>query len=145
MNIKVFILTLITLSIQSTFIYGQTSDQAQMQKQIDEMMKRRDEMLRSLLNDDSFQEMEKRMQNMMKEFSENGAGFDNDFFGSSVVGEYDWKETDKYKILSLKIKQIKDKPLDIKIEKGQIRLKGDVEEVSEEKSSKSKRISKVHF
>jgi HSP20 family molecular chaperone IbpA len=77
--------------------------------------------------------MEKRMLEMMKRF-EDGA-FDQDFDSSSFFKNsnsfgYDWREDETYKILSLKVKQVKDRPLDIKIEKGMIKIKGSVEENS---------------
>lgn len=132
-------LILILILIFSFKAFSQTNqmedEQRMMQKQIEEIMKHRQEMLRSLLNDDSFGDMEKQMQEMTKRF------FDNDDFTSgNVVGEYNWNENEKYRILSLKVKQIKDQPLDIKIEKGQIKIKGDVEEVS-----KNKAKTKIHF
>lgn len=122
------------------------------QKQFEEIMRAREEMLKSLLNDDSFSDMNKRMSELMKRFS--GEDFNlgtQSFFGGSVVGEYDWREDDKNRILMIKVKQIKDKPLDIKIEKGFIKIKGDVEEVSDNNSRKNKgnnidnMISKIHF
>jgi HSP20 family molecular chaperone IbpA len=72
--------------------------------------------------------------------------FDNeDFFsgGNDTVGEYGWHETKTQQVLSLKVKQIKDRPLDIKINKGQITIKGDVESQIEQGSKK--RVSKMHF
>jgi HSP20 family molecular chaperone IbpA len=113
--------------------------QDQMQKQIEEVMKAREEMLKSLMDDSNFQDMSKRMEKLMQNFNT------NDFFqgGNDVVGEYDWKETKTHLILSLKVKQIKDRPLDIKIKDGRISMKGDVESQSE--SQNRKNITKVHF
>ena len=113
--------------------------QDRMQKQMEEVMKARDEILRSLMDDSSFQDMNTRMEKLMK-------SFDNDDFFSGeedVVGEYDWKETKTHQILSLKVKQIKDRPLDIKIKQGKITMKGDVE--SQSTSHNQKKISRVHF
>lgn len=115
------------------------SQEEQMRRQIEEVMKARDEILKSLMDDSSYQDLNSRMERLMKDFDT------EDFFQNrnAVVGEYDWLDTKTHKILSLKIKQIKDQPLDIKINKGQIILKGDVESQSGNKDKK--RISKVHF
>jgi HSP20 family molecular chaperone IbpA len=132
--------------------FAQTDQRAQknrdeIQRQIEEIMKNRDDMIKSLFNDDAFPEMEKRMMDMMKRFSNEDLDFNSQsFFGGGIVGEYDWKEDDQFKILTLKVKQIKDQPLDIKIEKGQIKIKGDVEEVTNSnKHSKNKKVTKIHF
>lgn len=133
--------------IFSQLLLAQSNERDLMQKQIEEMMRRRNEMIKSLFNDDdNFDAMEKRMMDMMKRFDDDDFNLGaSSFFGGSVVGEYDWKEDEQYKTLSIKVKQIKDRPLDIKIEKGMIKIKGDVEEVLENGSVKKKRISKVHF
>lgn len=128
------------------------TDRDDIQRQIDELMKARSEMLNSLLNDNGFKNFEKRFEDMIKNFDQNGTGLGVDI-GGPVVGEYDWRVSDTQMIFVLKVKQIKDRPLDIKIEKGMIRLKGDVEstEVTPfEKSSKNKTrtkqtVTKVHF
>jgi len=133
--------------IFSINLYAQnmTPEQKEIQKQIDEIMKHREEMLRSLFNDDAFQDMEKRMQEMMKRFGGEDFDFNADsFFGGAVVGQYDWLEDDQYKTLKIKVTQIKDQPLDIKIEKGQIKIKGEVESVENSKS-RPKVKKKVHF
>jgi HSP20 family molecular chaperone IbpA len=113
--------------------------QVQMQKQIEEVMKARDQILKSLIDDSDFQDMSSRMEKLMKSFD------NDDFFSGSddVVGEYDWKETKTYQILSLKVKQIKDRPLDIKIKEGKVTIKGDVE--SQSTSKTQKKITRVHF
>lgn len=116
------------------------SDQEeQMQKQIEEVMKAREEMFKSLMDDSNFQDMSSRMEKLMQNFG------DNNFFDGQedVVGEYDWQETKTHQILSLKVKQIKDRPLDIKIKKGKITIKGDVESQSE--TQNKKKIVRIHF
>ena len=118
------------------------AQEEQMKKQLEEIMRTRNEILKSLMDDSNFEDMSKRMEKLMQNFS------DNDFFrqgmmDSNIVGEYDWQETKTHLILSLKVKQIKDHPLDIKINKGQIIIKGDVESQSGDKNNK--KISKVHF
>lgn len=143
---KTLIIILLSLSIVN-LVQAQnlSNEQAEMQKKVEEIMKNRERLFNSLLNDDSFREMEKRMEEMMKNFDNDD--FDlgaNSFFGGSIVGEYDWKDTETQKILAIKVKQIKDRPLDIKIEKGQIIIKGEVEEVSP-KNAKRKIQKKVHF
>lgn len=117
----------------------------QFHKQIEEIMKAREEMLRALMDDSS--DADRRMEELMKRFSGPGMGFGNAFensFGEgSVIGEYDWIQTDTHKILKIKVTQVKDHPLDIKIEKGMIKFKGDVE--STEGAGKNKRTKKVSF
>lgn len=114
------------------------------QRQIDELMKAREEMIKSLLNDSGFQNFDKRFEDLMKNFEKNSFGPGTNMDGA-IIGEYDWRETDTHQIFVLKVKQIKDRPLDIKIEKGRILLKGDVESIDENVAKKTKRVSKVHF
>lgn len=115
----------------------------QFQKQIEEIMKARAEMLKSLMDDNG--DMEQKMMEMMKRFSQQGGlpGFDIGELEGPVVGEYDWITTDTQRILKIKVKQIKDKPLDIKIEKGMVKIKGDVE--STQGTGKKKVVRKVNF
>ncbi len=123
-----------------------------MDKEFEEIMKRRDEIFKSLFNDDVYKEFDQQMEKMLEEFSKAGLNFDRRMFKGGVAGEYDWEETETHKILKLKVTQVKDKPLDIKIEKGMIRIKGEVEEVLEvndgEKNSKQNKkqsVSRIHF
>lgn len=97
-------------------------------QQIEEIMKAREEMLKALMDGSMSSDFDTRMEEIMKRFGSAG-GFGSGFeaFDSPVVGEYDWMENEKEKILKIKVKQVKDKPLDIKIEKGMIKIKGDVE------------------
>ena len=128
----------IILCLMSTQIFAQDREEA-FQKQFEDMMKAREEMFNSLLDDQSMGGIEKRMLDMMKRFST--PGFDD--MEGAVVGEYNWIDTDTQKILKLKVKQIKDKPLDIKIEKGMVNIKGEVESV--QGSGKSKVVSRTQF
>lgn len=118
--------------------------QDEMQKQIEEVIKARDEMLKMLMDDSNFQDMNARMEKLMKDF---GNGNADDFFSGigegDVVGEYEWKETKTHQILSLKVKQIKDRPLDIKIKGGKILMKGDVESQTAKENRKT--ITRVRF
>lgn len=115
----------------SFFMTQNTWAQNDVQRQIEEIMKAREEMFRMLLNDHSFDDFDKRFEQIMKNFNQHG-GFGLHNFDDPIVGEYDWVKTATHKILKIKVKQIKDKPLDIKIEKGMISLKGDVESVQGE-------------
>jgi HSP20 family molecular chaperone IbpA len=134
---------LIVLSLTSWVLAEDRLDQrqVQMQKQIEEMMKARDSILKSLMDDSNFEDMSSKMEKLMQSFG------NDDFFQSGgdgdVVGEYDWIETKTHQVLSLKVKQIKDRPLDIKIKAGKITLKGDVESQSMDKNQK--KITRVHF
>lgn len=129
-------------------VFAQTSQlnqDEQFQKQFEEIMKAREEMFNSLMDDSAFGDMEKHMLDMMKRFggANSNPGFGMEDLEGPVVGEYDWVDTDTHKILQIKVKQIKNKPLDIKIEKGMINIKGDVEAV--EGSGKNKLVKKTHF
>ncbi|MFA6239206.1 MAG: Hsp20 family protein [Bacteriovorax sp.] len=137
-----FFILIFTL-IASSFVFAQTR-QDDMQRQIEEVLKARDEMIKSLLNDQGFQNFDKRFEDMLRNFEKHNLGGDSNTEGA-VIGEYDWRETDTLQIFVLKVKQMKDRPLDIKIEKGNIKLKGDVETINEDKTRKSKSVSKVHF
>lgn len=136
-----FILIFIFIFLAVNLCQAGTAEQdEQMRRQIEEVMKARDEILKTLMDDSDFQDMATRMEKLMKSLNDND---DFSFGRNAVVGEYDWLETKTHRILSVKVKQIKDHPLDIKINKGQISFKGDVE--SQSKSSHNKKISKVHF
>lgn len=133
--------TLIIFLLLTGTVFAQSRDE-QFNKQIEEIMNARAEMLKALMNDSMSGDFEKRMEQIMKNFSQQG-----DFgFGQMegpVVGEYDWVETDTHKILKIKVKQIKDKPLDIKIQNDEIKIKGEVE--STEVRGKQKIARKVSF
>lgn len=140
---KIFlILSLILCSFSVSVPVLAQSQTSDIHKQIEEIMKAREEMFRSLLDDNSFEEFDKRFEQMMKKFDQHG-GFGLQQFDDPIVGEYDWIKTSTHKILKLKVKQVKDKPLDIKIEGGMIRLKGDVETVEGEGQNSIRR--KVSF
>src|SRR4051794_29627708 len=107
---KVFLLLSLLFSLNLSAQTGQDD----MDRQIKEMMKARDEMLKSLLNDEEFQNFDKHFEDLIKNFQHQSFG-DEDMMGGSVVGEYDWRETETHKIFVLKVTQVKDHPLDIKI------------------------------
>lgn len=133
---------LILITFFNQVVFAQSSRDDQFARQIEEVMKAREEMLKMLMDDSTGGNLEKRMMDMMKQFDQQG--FDNVFDQSpgTVVGEYDWVESDKHKTLKLKVTQVKDQPLDIKIEKGMIKFKGNVESVSGQGKNKTKqRIS----
>lgn len=113
------------------------SRQDEFYKMIEEMRARHREMMKGLLNDDQdfgslFKQMEERLN------AQGFGGLDDRF--NPVVGEYDWLEDENSRTLKLKVAQIKDKPLDIKIEKRMLSIKGNVESVSETPRGKSKSI-----
>ncbi|MBC7428695.1 MAG: Hsp20/alpha crystallin family protein [Bacteriovorax sp.] len=130
----------------STTLFAKTKNELEQQQefhsQLEEIMKVREEMLKALMDDSASGSFEKRMNEIMKRFSD-----ESDFgFGQMegpVVGEYDWIENDTTKTLKIKVKQIKDHPLDIKIQKGEIKIKGDVESV--EGQGKRKVSRKINF
>lgn len=144
---KIFPLLMLVISFSVFPQTNKVNRRENIDRQIEEIMKAREEMIRSLLDDSAFSNFDSHFDDLVKKFEQDsfggmpGAQMDM----GAVVGEYDWRETDTHQILVLKVKQIKDRPLDIKIEKGEIKLKGDVESVSEDKSRKRKQVSKVHF
>lgn len=129
-----------------TTVYAQPKVAPSQRKSIEEMMKMQDELLQSLMDDSSFSQMEKRMQErmeeMMKRFDDDSFFSQSFRFNNPIVGEYNWTEDEAHRYLSLKVTQIKDRPLDIKIENGQIKIKGEVQEVDQKNK---KQISKVQF
>lgn len=142
------IILIFSIFVSST-LFAQ-SNRSDLDQQIKEIMKAREEMLKSLLEDSAFENFDSRFEDLVKRFQQ--SNFDlsgmSGFTDGPIVGEYDWRETATHQIFVLKVKQIKDRPLDIKIEKGRILLKGDVESVRENTSmdkKKTKQISKVHF
>ena len=124
--------------------FAQTDKGQDVQHQVDELMKAQQEMIKSLFNDSGFQNFDKQFEDLVDKFEKNNFNAGPDLDDGTVVGEYDWRETTTHQILVLKVKQVKNKPLDIKIEKGQIKLKGDVESVTP-KNAKVKSVTKVHF
>lgn len=139
---KKIILLAVFLSVNILSSNARAQDD-QFQKQVEEIMKAREEMLKSLMDDNG--DMEQKMMEMMRRFSQQGGmpGFDIGELEGPVVGEYDWIVNDTQKILKIKVKQIKDHPLDIKIEKGMVKIKGDVE--STQGTGKNKVVKKVNF
>ncbi len=129
------------LAFLSSNLYAQSAAEDQFQRQIEEIMKAREEMLKSLLDGSNMGDFDSRMQEMMKRFA--GPDFDLSDFESPVIGQYDWVVTDTQKILKLKVQQAKDHPLDIKIEQGQIKIKGDV--LATQGSGKNKVTKKSTF
>lgn len=125
-------------------LFAEHNQEEEIHRQISEIMKARDEMLKSLFNDSGFQNFDKQFEDLVKKFEKEnfGQAFNMDI--GVDLGEYDWRETQTQQIFVLKVKQIKDKPLDIKIEKGQIKFKGDIESVSTD-NFKNKKRSRVHF
>lgn len=139
---KKILLLMIFLSA-NIFSNNALGQDEEFRKQIQEIMKAREEMLNTLMNGNG--DIEQKMREMMDRFSQQGGmpGFDIGELEGPVVGEYDWIVSEKEKILKIKVKQIKDRPLDIKIENGMIKIKGDVETV--QSSGKNKTIKKVNF
>ena len=144
MNKKVKIILLLISILYNSVLLAQTNQRQEVEQQIKEFMKARDEMIKSLINDSDFQNFDQQFENLAKKFNKDSFSGWPDVGGGVEIGEYDWRENATHKIFVLKVKQIKNKPLDIKIEKGQIKLKGDVESV-EQNNSKFKRITKAHF
>ena len=144
MNKKIKIIFSVMSLFLSLKLFAQANRDEEMQLQLKEFMKMREEMIKSFFDDSNFQDFDQQFENLAKKFNKDGFGAWPNIGAGEVVGEYDWRETPTHKILVLKVKQIKNKPLDIKIEKGQIKLKGDVESADLD-NSKIKRISKVHF
>jgi HSP20 family molecular chaperone IbpA len=147
LSLKIFSYFLFFLFLNNNAFSQTAADRdEQIRRELEIMMKARDEMLRSLLDDSAFNDFDKRFEDMIKRFNLKDFdlnGFDTD---GKILGEYDWQETNIERIFLLKVKQIKDKPLDIKIEKGKIHLKGDVEVSSEENNhSKKRQNSHIHF
>lgn len=117
----------------------------EIQKQIDEMYRQRDELFKSLLDDSSFDNLDKRFEDLIKKFEQDSFGAFEGFGQEQIFGEYDWRENNEERIFSLKVKQLKDKPLDIKISNKQIRIKGEIESKIVSPDKKSSKSSRSHF
>ena len=87
---------IVILFLMVSFPAFSQSKRADIDRQIQEIMKAREEMLKSLLNDSGFQNFD-----VDDDFSDLIKKFDQDRFAmpgmdmGAVVGEYDWRETDK--------------------------------------------------
>ena len=92
----------------------------------------------------NFQNFDKNFESLVKKFEKENFGSGFGMETPQDIGEYDWRETPTQQIFVLKVKQSKDKPLDIKIEKGQLKLKGDVESIDLQ-NPKTHHSTKVHF
>lgn len=145
---KIFLVTfLISFIFYSNITFAQNANDEQIKRQIDEVMKARDEMLKSLMDDSFSGEFEKRMEDIMKRFGGIGPGFGQgnpfDQSDSLAIGSYNWEESPTEKILKIKVTQSKDQPLDIKIENGMISIKGIAETLSGTGANKIK--SRINF
>lgn len=141
---KIFLISfLISFILSSNISIAQNTNDEQLKRQIDEVMKARDEMLKSLMDDSFSGEFEKRMEDIMKRFGGIGPGNPFDQSDSLAIGSYNWEETPTEKILKIKVTQSKDQPLDIKIENGMISIKGIAETLSGTGANKIK--SRINF
>lgn len=123
---KIMITLLLGINFSSN---SHAQSQEEMRKQIEEIMKARDEMFRSLFDDSGFGHsgMDQRMEEMIKRF-DNWPNFgDEQMDLGSSFSDSSWTQTNTHRVLTIKVKQIKDRPLDIKINNGMITLKGDTE------------------
>ncbi len=148
---KILIVLIFTLLYLTPTFSQTTKERVQterdlMDAEIRSLLNARDELMKSLLDDDAFSHFDKRFNDLVKKFDDDNFSSMQGLQIGNIVGEYDWRETDSQQILAIKVKQIKDKPLDIKIEKGFVRLKGEVEEILDTPERKgARKISKVHF
>lgn len=118
----------------STLVFSSVNTYAQSSQDImEEFMKMRKEMLDSIMSD-SFNgdDFEGRVMEMMKQMDKQmgqGRPMDAwpDIHDSFNLGGANWTESETHRVLTVKVKQIKDKPLDIKIQNGMITLKGQTE------------------
>jgi|GEM_PF-3110790 len=107
---------------------------------IEESQEREMEMIRRLLGAEHFQQMDDRLEMLMKKFMQDSDTDDIDkFFDRSHFnkflhdwnphqgldeGESHWMETPTERILILKLEQAKDSPIDIKIQNKMIQISG---------------------
>lgn len=114
------------LVFSSLTIHAQSS-----QDMMEEFMRMRKEMFDSIMSDSfNADDFEGRVLEMMKQMDQQmgqGNGIDSwpdiNAAVSNAAGA-NWSETDSTRTLTVKVQQIKDKPLDIKIQNGMITLKG---------------------
>jgi len=103
-------------------------DQQKKNSQALEDFSYRDKMMRDLMNGDQFDlnQIEKRMRDMMKDFDEDDFfSRGSAFFPRESVTKMEWVEENDELVLHLKAKLKKNAPLDIKIENGLIKIKGE--------------------
>jgi HSP20 family molecular chaperone IbpA len=105
---------------------------------IEQMRARHREMIKSLMYDDV--DYDSLFKQMEKSFD--GKSFEDMFQGriNPIVGEFDWYAEGNFKVLKLKVTQVKDKPLDIKIENQTLKIKGVVESVENTENTKQKSV-----
>lgn len=121
----------------STLVFSSLNTYAQSSQDImEEFMKMRKEMFDSIMSD-SFNgdDFEGRVMEMMKQMDQQmgqGKAIDSwpNISDSFNLGGANWTESETHRVLTVKVKQIKDKPLDIKIQNGMVTLKGQTESVA---------------
>ncbi len=133
---KLTLFCFLFFQVISQNVFAQSSDQ-EFRKMLEDMQKRHREFLNSFFSDDA--DMGSLFDQMDKNFSDDFGLFFKDI-NNPVVGSYDWVEDANFKILKIKITPVKDKPLDIKVENHQIKIKGLVENQNENKKVKEKTI-----
>lgn len=143
-QLMIYTFTFFFFFLLNDLTFAQTSPQKiptrqdEFYQMIEEMRARHREMIKSLMYDDvDFDSLFKQME---KSFE--GRSFEDMFQGrvNPIVGEYDWIKEGNFKILKLKVVQVKDKPLDIKIENQTLKIKGVVESIEPTQNGKTKSI-----
>ena len=139
------IILLFFLLLFQSFCFSQNRSQDDLQKQFEQQKK----MLEKMFSQDRFEDFDKQMEEMLKQFQGpglgpdifkrledilRGRGFGRAFFGVENQN-YEWIIVDGRCDFVLKMTPVKDAPLEIDVKNGQLTVKGKFEKV-EEKSSR---------
>jgi len=143
--------------------------QKEIQKSLRQQMNKQNEKLSDFMGSDSFKMYDQLMKEMLKSFEDSFKGMDWDSMDKEVLKDFNkifkpgsrgftnplnpfnnqrlgqihkWVETKKYRVLELHLNPQKDTPLDIKIEKGLVKVKGQFIIEKSEKTKNSKSYSK---
>lgn len=153
---KFFLLALLLLSVLENNLFSNENAKAHKQEEMQNWKKQIDrnrQQIRELLGVDMLGDVSKRFEQLMEKFGDEDMEkfFKDDHFDRFMHnlnpfqgladGSSHWMETPKERILIFKHKVPKNAPLDIKIHKGRIEIKGQSETTHEVAGIKSKSIS----
>jgi hypothetical protein len=139
---KILILLFMLLSLGLRAAPTPLPEEDPFEKIFEEQQKR----MKAMMDDDFMKDWEKSMEDMRKAFGPMQKHFNKAFGPKSPFGEFwnkmlgpqiegEWKETDKERILLIKVDAKNNKyPLEIKVQDGQVTASGKIEEKEEQTS-----------
>jgi HSP20 family molecular chaperone IbpA len=137
---RVFLIIIFTIfNLNSSF--AQNNGQPDIDKATEQLLKEYQREIEEMMKSPTFKGLGRMFEQMMQDmdqdiakdlenFFQNGQ-FDtllrsSDIFGQMQIGQGEWIETPKERILVLKFKSTENSPLDIKVENGKITIKGQI-------------------